>query len=601
MKKVNIKAKKKIKSQKNKNVKSILMKGQNGITLIALIISIIVMLILAGVSLNATIGENGIISRAQESKLRKEEADVETEILSGLAALDTEYYEKVSADSGITISSIYNISGLSKYVKGKINGFSYNKNGTTTVYYTNSNGSYTITIDKNGTTKTRKGIYIGKNQISSIKLGKDEKINLDDELKNSNWEIVSGNATINSKTGEVTKNDDETVIISKKDENGNESTIIIKDSSNKYPTENNDVTNATENEEINDNIRAYIVPKDDGSNKLIIKGKGTIDDYEFSENINDPESISEIVIEEGIEKIEDEPFAEFTETKILTLPKSLKECTGYPFMDFVNLEKINFNCVNLKMSIEDEFIFDTYEKVAVNIGDEVEVIPENFFKEMDMESVILPDSTKVISTSAFYDAKIKYISFGNNIETIEMAAFGDCSEIKVLNLNEGLKNIGDGAFTNLSITELELPTTLENIGANAFYGCNNIKTLYYNSIHCSTKNIYDKDEHVSYYPFRANKDDDTSKNYNIDNVIIGDKVEYLDSDIFRKCNITTITIPSNVKYIAYEDGNESKQSGDSGAFYNCTFLKEIIVKQPENSIEGAPWSNVSGITVRWEP
>ena len=35
---------------------------QAGITLIALVISIIVMLILAGVSLNATIGDNGIIT-----------------------------------------------------------------------------------------------------------------------------------------------------------------------------------------------------------------------------------------------------------------------------------------------------------------------------------------------------------------------------------------------------------------------------------------------------------------------------------------------------------------------------------------------------------
>ena len=36
-----------------------------GITLIALVISIIVMLILAGVSLNATIGENGIMAQAK--------------------------------------------------------------------------------------------------------------------------------------------------------------------------------------------------------------------------------------------------------------------------------------------------------------------------------------------------------------------------------------------------------------------------------------------------------------------------------------------------------------------------------------------------------
>ena len=43
------------------------MKQKNGITLIALVITIIVMLILAGVSLNAVIGDNGIITQAQNA------------------------------------------------------------------------------------------------------------------------------------------------------------------------------------------------------------------------------------------------------------------------------------------------------------------------------------------------------------------------------------------------------------------------------------------------------------------------------------------------------------------------------------------------------
>ena len=47
------------------------LKSKNGITLIALVISIIVMLILAGVSLNATIGDNGIITQEQNATYRK--------------------------------------------------------------------------------------------------------------------------------------------------------------------------------------------------------------------------------------------------------------------------------------------------------------------------------------------------------------------------------------------------------------------------------------------------------------------------------------------------------------------------------------------------
>ena len=40
---------------------------QNGITLIALVITIIVLLILAGVAINALFGDNGLITRAQLS------------------------------------------------------------------------------------------------------------------------------------------------------------------------------------------------------------------------------------------------------------------------------------------------------------------------------------------------------------------------------------------------------------------------------------------------------------------------------------------------------------------------------------------------------
>lgn len=41
-------------------------KTQKGITLIALIITVIVMLILAGVAINMTIGDNGIFRKSQE-------------------------------------------------------------------------------------------------------------------------------------------------------------------------------------------------------------------------------------------------------------------------------------------------------------------------------------------------------------------------------------------------------------------------------------------------------------------------------------------------------------------------------------------------------
>ena len=42
-------------------------KFNQGITLVALVVTIVVLLILAGVSLNLVLGENGIISKAREA------------------------------------------------------------------------------------------------------------------------------------------------------------------------------------------------------------------------------------------------------------------------------------------------------------------------------------------------------------------------------------------------------------------------------------------------------------------------------------------------------------------------------------------------------
>ena len=46
--------------------------GKNGITLIALVITIIVLLILAGVTIATLTGENGILTRVQSTKTQNE-------------------------------------------------------------------------------------------------------------------------------------------------------------------------------------------------------------------------------------------------------------------------------------------------------------------------------------------------------------------------------------------------------------------------------------------------------------------------------------------------------------------------------------------------
>ena len=53
------------------------MKNENAITLIALVVTIVVLLILAGVSISMLTGENGVIIQAQRAKIETEISEIE--------------------------------------------------------------------------------------------------------------------------------------------------------------------------------------------------------------------------------------------------------------------------------------------------------------------------------------------------------------------------------------------------------------------------------------------------------------------------------------------------------------------------------------------
>lgn len=74
-----------------------------GITLVALVVTIVVLLILAGISLNLVLGENGIITRAQQSKNQTAEGKVNTE--KAVNALTDEMEDLISKNDNSGNSS----------------------------------------------------------------------------------------------------------------------------------------------------------------------------------------------------------------------------------------------------------------------------------------------------------------------------------------------------------------------------------------------------------------------------------------------------------------------------------------------------------------
>ena len=117
------------------------MKKQNGITLIALVITIIVLLILAGVSISLVLGDNGILNQAKKSVKDHSEAEIIEQIKLAHSA-----YEMAKA-GGSTESA-------QKYISDRLKEVLDDKNLTVSV--SEETGEITVSVNARGETNKYK-------------------------------------------------------------------------------------------------------------------------------------------------------------------------------------------------------------------------------------------------------------------------------------------------------------------------------------------------------------------------------------------------------------------------------------------------------------
>ena len=99
-----------------------LKKGNEGITLVALAVTIVVLLILAGISLNLVFSENGIITRAQDAKNQAVDGKVNTEKAINALTEETDQYVKENENSWKIDLSKYNIGDEVAYTYDVVSG-----------------------------------------------------------------------------------------------------------------------------------------------------------------------------------------------------------------------------------------------------------------------------------------------------------------------------------------------------------------------------------------------------------------------------------------------------------------------------------------------
>ena len=208
--------KEKTKGKKCENTKGVneLKKQVKGITLIALVVTIIVLLILAGVAISLTIGQNGIISRAQEATVIHENASVYEQLqfvvldyqMSDVEnSTETEILSKLKEDGYVNEDNTLNIERL---MGRRLNtGRGSLENGDVYVLEQRQETASSVTSDVSETLKYYL-IYYGENNSTSTNLGLAFEGKEELEPTDPSLFVVSGNGTIRMSVEDFYSKDD---------------------------------------------------------------------------------------------------------------------------------------------------------------------------------------------------------------------------------------------------------------------------------------------------------------------------------------------------------------------------------------------------------
>ena len=599
------------------------MKRENGVTLIALAVTIIIMLILAGATISMLTGNSGITTNASKAKTKSYLADIkeEYELYLSEKRMDDEYdldtlyandktirYEGNVVGSGITeICSSIKKGDEKKFeiIKGKIYyvsqdkkvipiavelGFSINPYEITDDGALRSSAMNLYLVDNNGNLDLSE--YEGK--IKTIEAGAFSKV-----------EIESGITPLSSivlPKGITTIGDDafsyNTSLTSIKIPNT--VTTIGKRAFR-------GCTNLT-SIEIPDSVTYIGEHCFYDCNKLqkikLSKKIQTINPY----LLYGCSSLTEIKIPEGVKSIGYAAFSYCNKLTTITLPASLTSLSGAALNGLSRLTEVKVADGNNSFKFENGMLLSKDGKTMymalltlteINVPNGVVSIIGDGLSGSSATKIILPDTVSSNFGGAVFNGM-------NKLTTIELS--GTSKNLKLVDGNlysydgkrfikymgssknftvpEGVETLLNGCITK-SMTTLNLPSTLKVIEGWSLTGMSGVKllnipasvtTMYTYSFHDNTKlrvaegnATYKSIDDVLILNKAGTKVIMASRNattYNIPNT-----VTEIGQNAFYYCNkMTSINIPDSVTTIGAK------------AFYSCSSLKEITIPQSVTSI-----------------
>ena len=293
--------------------------------------------------------------------------------------------------------------------------------------------------------------------------------------------------------------------------------------------------------------------------------------------------LTSVEIPFGVTSIGHDAFSGCSGLTSVTIGRSVLSIEDDAFSGCSGLESvtINSNAVVSASSCNIRQIFGTQVKEYI-IGDDVKSIGDYaFYGCSGLTSVTIPNNVTSIGDGAFLGCS-SLASVTINSNAVVSKTYSDSSslkrifgtQVKEYIIGDEVQSIGMYAFYDCSgLTSVTIGNSVKGIGRSAFSGCSGLTSVTINSNAVVSKTDSDSSPLKQIFGTQV-------KEY-----IIGDDVQSIGWYVFLDCSgLTSVKIPNSVTSIEY------------GAFYGCSGLTSVTIPNSVTSIDDYVFNRCSGLT-----
>ncbi len=436
--------------------------NKRGVTLIALVVTIVVLMILAAISIRALSGDSGIVNQAKKGK-NSAEISEEKEIINISVAQAMEnnvmgnlekskLQEKLNSNAGEGITEVID-SGDTLIVKFIEKNRYYEIENNENVEYVGNLKEKTLTIqcvDSTGKIISEKTYTILKNKYS-IKTPQIEGYEAAEEKIEGE---ISENDTVQTLYYLIFK-DDTTLVFTGLDESGN----ITTDETKIVSYMVGDGSDTRGNGLLEKTVEGILRLPETYKGKQVT----TIGNNAFSVIHN----MVRADIGDGIQRI---LYGAFLQNYMidLVMGKNLNEIEGHTFWGCEKLKSVTFK--NSKASYGLEFHnCDSWTEIKVDPSNTAYKVEDNVLYSADGKTLILCPK-----------GRVGEFTIPNSVQIVESYAFEICLKITKVIIPDSVTTLKYSAFANCSMEEVAIGKNVINVDANVFIN-STLKTLIIDS------------------------------------------------------------------------------------------------------------------------